>query len=178
MWDKKSPVVRYGVPLIGVIVWYMFVWNPLEARMSELEAQRRSREMRLVELDKAISRLKDVGRRLQDAKRELDSARKHLIPGSDPQIVASKLQDILLKEAAEQGVDVLTYKTGPVRKWKEHELAVVVFTMKTDTRSLVDFLKALCSDKRIFRVRNVNIVKVRARESFLRARVEFEALCL
>ncbi len=176
--DRKGPVLKYGVLIIGVILWYALIWNPIATKVSELEEENRSKEARIERLDKTIKRLKDVDKRLQRARERLNAAKRDLVPGDDPQLVASNLQNLLLKKASEHGIEVITYKTGPMKKWKGHDLAVVAFTLKTNTRSLVEFLQKLNADRELFRIRTMNIVKIRGRDSYLRARLEFEALCL
>ncbi|NDY42571.1 hypothetical protein G3N55_06910, partial [Dissulfurirhabdus thermomarina] len=98
--------------------------------------------------------------------------------GGDPQVVASNLQNLLLKMASEMGLEVVTYRTGPVRKWRDERLAVTTFTFKTQTYGLVRFLKRLEDDGRLVRLETLNVAKVQGRSPHLRVTLEVAALCL
>ncbi len=176
--DKKSITIRYGILIICLICWYSLIWDPLSAKVEELEQQVSTQQERIARLEAKLKASSNLEARLKQTKRQLEAAKKNLIPGTSPQLVASTLQNVVLKKASELDVEVVTYKTGSVRTWKDYKLAVVTFTVKTDTKKLVELLKSLQKDKRLYRIQNLNIVKVRGRNPHLRVRFDVEALCV
>jgi type II secretory pathway component PulM len=174
--SKRSPLLRYGLLVIGLILWYSLIWNPLSGKIEELDSRLETQEAKIGRLKRDIKRHRGVDQHVIQSERRLATALKGLMPGDTPQLVASNLQDILLKMASKADLQVITYKTGRVRKWKGYQLAVATFSAKTDTRKLVNFLKLLDDDHRVFRIQNINLVKVKGRDPHLRVNLEVEAL--
>ncbi len=174
--SKRSPLLRYGLLVIGLILWYSLIWNPLSGKIEELDSRLETQEAKIGRLKRDIKRHRGVDQRVIQSERRLATALKGLMPGDTPQLVASNLQDILLKMASKADLQVITYKTGRVSKWRGYQLAVATFSAKTDTRKLVKFLKLLDDDHRVFRIQNINLVKVKGRDPYLRVNLEVEAL--
>jgi hypothetical protein len=174
--SKRSPILRYGLLVIGFILWYSLIWNPLSGKIKELDSRLEIQEAKIGHLKREIKRHRGVDQRVIQSEQRLATAVKGLIPGDTPQLVASNLQDILLKMASEADLQVITYKTGRVRKWRGYQLAVANFSAKTDIRKLVNFLKLLDKDRRVFRIESISVVKVRGRDPHLRVNLEMEAL--
>lgn len=175
---RDGPTLRYGVLAIGLILWYALVWDPLSAKRDAIEVDSQAKETEIGRLKRDIERHRTVDQRLKQVKRELAAREGTLVAGETPQGVAASLQDSVLKLASETGQEVVTYKTGPARKWEDYQVAVVTFTFKTGTRKLVGFLKRLEEDRRAMRLRSLNVVGVQGREPHLRTTIEVEALCL
>jgi hypothetical protein len=174
--NKRSPLLRYGLLVIGLILWYSLIWNPLSGKLEELDSRLETQEAKIGRLKRDIKRHRGVDQRIIQSERRLATALKGLMSGDTPQLVASNLQDILLKMASKADLQVITYKTGRVSKWRGYQLAVATFSAKTDTRKLVKFLKLLDDDHRVFRIQDINLVKVRGRDPYLRVNLEVEAL--
>jgi hypothetical protein len=174
--SKRSPLLRYGLLVIGLILWYSLIWNPLSGKIEELDSRLETQEAKIGRLKRDIKRHRGIDQRVIQSERRLATALKGLMPGDTPQLVASNLQDILLKMASKADLQVITYKTGRVSKWRGCQLAVATFSAKTDTRKLVKFLKLLDDDHRVFRIQNINLVKVKGRNPHLRVNLEVEAL--
>lgn len=178
MSGKGSPIFSYGLLIVAVILWYALAWEPLSAKRGELELTLQTKDAEIGRLQRELQRHRGVDQRLKQVRRELSVRKGELVPGKTPQLVASNLQDSLLNRASELKVDVVTYKTAPVRKWKDYQLAAVTFTFKTQTSKLVQFLKQLEEDRRAMHLQSLNVVKVPGREPHLRVTVEAEALYL
>jgi len=176
--QKNSPLIRYGLFLIVVILWYSFVWSPLADRIKEADQVLETNKTRIGQMQKQLSKYKGVNSRLDKAGKKLALARKRLVPGKTPQMVASNLQNLLLKKAAASGVEVVTYKTSRVGKWRNYKLAVASLTIKADTENLVNFLKSLKDSNKILRLKSLNVIKVKGRKSHLRVNLEAEALVI
>jgi len=174
--SKRSPLLHYGLLVIGLILWYSLVWAPLSGKIEGLDSRLETQEAKIGRLKRDIKRHRGVDQRVTQSKRRLATAVKGLMPGDTPQLVASNLQDILLKMASEADLQVITYKTGRARKWRGYQLAVATFSAKTDIRKLVKFLKLLDDDRRVFRIQSIRVVKVRGRNPHLRGNLEVEAL--
>jgi len=174
--SKRSPLLRYGFLVIGLILWYSLVWAPLSGKIEGLDSRLETQETKIGHLKRDIKHHRGVDQRVMQSEQRLTTAVKGLIPGDTPQLVASNLQDILLKMASEADLQVITYKTGRVRKWRGYQLAVATFSAKTDTRKLVKFLKLLDDDHRVFRIQSISVVKVKGRHPHLRVNLDMEAL--
>jgi len=135
--SNGSPLLRYGFLVIGLILWYSLAWAPLSGKIEELDSRIEVQEAKIGRLKRDIKRHRGVDQRIVQSKRRLTVAVKGLMPGDTPQLVASNLQDTLLKMASEAGLQVITYKTGRQRKWRDYQLAVAIFSAKTDIRKLV-----------------------------------------
>ena len=156
--SKRSPLLRYGLLVIGLILWYSLVWVPLSGKIEKLDSRLEIQETKTGRLKRDIKRHRGVEKRVMQSEQRLATALKGLLPGDAPQLVASNLQDVLLKMAAEADLQVITYKTGRVSKWRGYQLAVATFSAKTDIRKLVKFLKLLDDDRRIFRIQSISAV--------------------
>jgi len=174
--SKRSPLLRYGLLVIGLILWYSLVWVPLSGKIEKLDSRLEIQETKIGRLKRDIKRHRGVDQRVMKSEQRLATTVKALMPGDTPQLVASNLQDFLLKMAAEADLQVITYKTGRVSKWRGYQLAVATFSAKTDIRKLVKFLKLLDDDRRIFRIQSISAVKVKGRNPHLRVNFEVEAL--
>ncbi len=173
----NSPLLRYGILVIVVILWYSFVWDAISAKNSQLRDQIEARDAKIKRLQTRIRRFSGLDARLKAAQRQLFALEKRLLPGANPQIVASNLQDILNSAAADAGLEVTTYRTIKGRRWKQRKLAAVRLTLKGDTAKLVKFLELIRKKNGLIRVSNLNVVKVSGRNPYLRINIEAEALC-
>lgn len=173
-----SPVLRYGILVIVLILWQSLIWEPLSQKREEMDTKIEVQEQKIDRLDRELRRNRGLDQEINQTRQKLSALTKDRIPGNTSQLVASNLQDMLLKRASEADLEVITYKTARERKWRGRELAVATFTVKTDTRKLVRFLKLLEDDRRVFRVYSINVVKVEGRAPHLRVSLEVEALFL
>jgi len=171
-------MLRYGLLAIALILWYSLLWDPLAAKLADIDMRIETQEARIDQLNRELRRYRGVDQRLKQAEQQRSQAIGMLVPGNVPQLVASNLQDMLLKKASEAGLEVVTYKTAPVRKWREYQLAVATFTVKASTRKLVHFLRLLQEERMIFRTHSINVVKVQGRDQHLRVSLEVEALVI
>lgn len=178
MLSHKSPFLRYGILIIVIILWYSFIYDPLSRNLKDRMLQVESQAARIHLINKEFKRLRGVNGRIDQAKSRLARLQKQLVPGDTPQVVASNLQDLLLKKASEAGLEVVTYKTSRSRQWRDYQLAVSTFTVKTDTAKLVGFLNLLEKAGKAYRIYSINIIKVRGRHPYLRVNLEVEALVL
>jgi len=173
---KAHPLLKYGFLIIVVIVWYNFLFQPLINKIEEYNLKAQRLENRIKRLSSTLKGTKNLDKKIADAEKKLAYLKKKLIPGSSLQIVTSNLQDLLLKQAADAGLDVVTYKTSSKRKWRGYTLAVVNLTVKSDTKKLVQYLKGLEDQQKAIRIRSINIVKVTGRNPYLKVRMDIEAL--
>ncbi len=176
--SHKAPFLRYGILIIVVILWYSFIYDPLSRKLENKTLQVESQTARIRLINKEFKKLRGVNDKIKLAKSKLERLKKQLLPGDTPQVVASNLQDLLLKKASEAGLEVVTYKTSRSRHWRDYQLAVSTFTVKTDTAKLVGFLNLLERAGKEYRIYNINIIKVRGRKPYLRVNLEVEALVL
>ncbi len=168
----------YGAVVILLILWYALVWSPMGSKIDEVGASMETARLRLERLEKNYRRLKGVDARLQQARKNLQAARATLLRGDRPEMVAVTLQDMVLKKASQQDLNVVTYKVGKARKFGDYQVVSTSFTINTDTAKLAAFLKALEDERKAFRISSMNIVKVLGRNPMLRVNMELQALVM
>ncbi len=178
MLSSKAPFLRYGILIIVIILWYSFIYDPLSRKLDSKMLQMESQAARIRLINKEFKKLRGINNRLKKAKSELARLEQQLVPGDTPQVVASNLQDLLLKKASEAGLEVVTYKTSRSRRWRNYQLAVSTFTAKANTAKLVGFLNLLEKAGKAYRIYSINIIKIRGRNPYLRVNLEVEALVL
>ncbi len=177
MSQKNRPaLVRYGVVVIVLILWYSFIWDPVNARLEEKRTAYEAQQLKIVHLKKRINRLKNADKILASELKRLDSLKKRLVPGETTQQVSTNIQNSFLKKASDAGVEVVVYRSGSRRKWRGYPLAVSVFNIKGTTAQFVDLLEKLGAEKKLYRLNNINISKLRGNTSQLRINLEVEAL--
>lgn len=175
--NDKSPVLRYGILAIIIIVWYSFVWEQIAGRTDILKEAIEVKSATVTRLQAKLKKNSGLETKLKKEMRLYAALEKRLLPGTNPQIVASNLQDLLNTAAAEAGLEVTTYRTIKGRKWRKKQLAAVRLTLKGDTSALVKFLELISKKNSLIRISNMNIVKVNGRKPYLRINIEAEALC-
>ncbi len=173
----KSPLLRYGILVIMVILWYSLVWDSITNRTKMLNDILEAKSARVQRLQTRLKKNSGIEARLKNAQKQYTLLEKRLLPGGTPQIVSSNLQDLLNTAAAESGLEVTTYRTIKGRKWRKKEVAAVRLTLKGNTAKLVKFLELIKNKNKIVRINNLNVVKVNGRKPYLRINIEAEALC-
>jgi hypothetical protein len=175
-FQTDSPLLKYGVLCIAVILWYSFVWDYMSTRLEDTNLAIENATARIGRLRRDVRRLGKVGPDLKKLKAELASLRKMQVKGETPQIVATTLQNMVIDKAKKAGLEVVTYKTVNRRKWKGYQLGVSTFTLKGDIRKFTFFFKMLQDEKKLFRISNLNISKVNGKKPYMRANLEIEAI--
>ena len=177
--QKNRPaLVKYGAVIIALILWYSFLWDPINTRLQEKQTALDAQQLKITHLKKRISRLRGVDKRLAVEIRRFEQLKKELVPGTDPQLVSTNIQNSFLKKASEAGVEVLVYRSGSKRRWRGYRLAVSIFNIKATTAQFVELLEKLELEKRLLRLNNLNISNLRGKPSHLRINLEVEALFL
>ncbi len=174
---SRSPLLRYGILVIVVILWYSLVWDGITSRTETLRENLEVKQAKVERLQAKLKKNTGLEAKLRNAEKQYAALEKRLLPGDTIQVVASTLQDMLNTAAAEAGLEVTTYRTIKGRKWRKKGLAAVRLTLKGDTAKLVKFLELINKKKKIVRINNLNIVKVSGRKPYLRINIEAEALC-
>jgi len=174
---SRSPLLRYGILAIAIILWYSLVWDGIASRTEMLRESLEAKQAKVQRLQAKLKKNSGLETKLRSAEKQYAALEKRLLPGNTTQIVASTLQDMLNTAAAEAGLEVTTYRTIKGRKWRKKELAAVRLTLKGDTAKLVKFLEIIRKKNSIVRINNLNIVKVSGRKPYLRINIEAEALC-
>ncbi|MDA8161429.1 MAG: GspMb/PilO family protein [Desulfobacteraceae bacterium] len=175
-FDSKSPVLRYGVLAIAFIIWYSFIFDPLTKKIEEVTSNIDLTDAKILKTKKDIKRLHGIDQQLKQAENDRSMIMKRLIPGQNPQLVASNLQDIILKKASDAGMDVLSYRTFAGNKWHDYQLGTATLITKASTKSLTRFLMSLDSEDRIIRVNNLNIIVMQGNNPYIRVNMDVDAL--
>ncbi len=175
---NRPALLRYGIPVIALILWYSFLWDPVTAKMEEKQTVVEAQQLKITHLKKRITRLKNVEKRLAAEKKRLEQMKKRLVPGDNPQQVSTNIQNSFLKKASDTGVEVLVYRSGPKRRWRDYLLAVSVFNIRATTAQFVELLEKIELGKKLLRLNNINISNLRGKPSQLRINLEVEALFL
>lgn len=172
----NSALLRYGIICIGAILWYSFVWEPKSLVLKDTIMQIESAEARVRKKKRERLNLERSAPEIPRLEAELTRLRGRMIKGETPQITATTIQNMVLEKAKKVDLEVVTYKTINRRKWEKLQLGVSTFTFKGDIKKLTFFFKLLKDEKKLFRVSNLNITRVRGKDPYMRANLEIEAL--
>lgn len=175
---NKSPVLKYGIIIIVFIFWTEFVWDSLEAKLEKLNSQLEQTEKDIKKYNKMSQQLKNIEQRLKDIQNKKNLQTSSLLSDSEPTVVASQLQDTILKKASENKLQVVTYRVSSQKKWKNYILVSTYFNFKTNLDNIVAFLQSIESDQRFYRIHLVDILPVKGNDPHIRFSIELEALCL
>ena len=172
---RTSPILVIGLPLIVVILVYMYVFEPLRSNLASMRDALSTQEMKIEMTQNRIKRLKRLLKEKRQVKKEVQELRKSLVPGKSLQEVATSLQNDFLEKAKKNKVEVLVYRPAQKRKWKDFQVAAVVFNLKTHLEPFVELLEDLQREKRIQRTNNISLSTIRGMKD-LRINLEVEAL--
>ncbi|NPA94831.1 MAG: hypothetical protein GXO58_05320 [Thermodesulfobacteria bacterium] len=176
---KNQPVwVRYGVAVIVVILWYVFILSPIKSKMESRKMALEGQELKIERLKRRIKKLSNIDKELAQEKKRFQLLQKRLIPGRTLQEVATNLQNSFLKNAKKAEVEVLVYRSGSPRKWRDYKLAVAIFSIKCSLSQFLDLLELLDKEKKFQRINNINVSTIRGKKSELRINMEIEGLFL
>ncbi len=175
---NQSVLVRYGVIVIALILWYALVLSPIDSRIRSRQESLESQELRIEMLERRIKKLSNIDKEFAKEKKRFENLKKRLIPGDSLQLVATNMQNSFLQKAKKAGVEVLVYRSGSPRRWRDYRLAVSIFNLKSNLSQFLDLLEALDGEKRFQRINNVNFSTIRGRKSELRINMEIEGLFL
>ncbi len=174
--SDRSAIVKYGAVIIAVILWYSFLWSPLNARIQKHRTNLEAQEMKINRLKKRITRLKGIDKKLEAEKRRLQAFKSKLVPGKSLQMVSTNIQNSFLKDASDAGLEVLVYRSGPRRHWRKYQLAVSIFNTKGSLSQFVELLERIETGRQLLRLNNVTISNIRGKASKLNINLELEAL--
>jgi len=177
---RQKPIIRYGIFVIIIIIWYSLIYSPLNAKIELIKTEIQQQKLKIKNTNRRIRRLSNIEKMLNRERQELASLKRLLVKGDTIQMVATNIQDAFLKAASKVNVNVLVYRSGSPRKWRQYQLAVSIFNIKADIKQFVELLERIYAQKRLQRLNNVNIstIKKGKENSELRINMEIEALFL
>jgi regulator of replication initiation timing len=140
---ENSPLLRYGILCIIIILWYSFLWDPAETRLENIEAQTESTTTRIGKIKREIRRMSNMEVDIKKLSMEYARLKRRFVKGDSPQIVATNLQNIVIEKAEKAELEVVTYKTVSRRKWSGYQLGVSTFTLKGNMKKFAFFFKML-----------------------------------
>lgn len=172
----NSPIVKYGALVILWIAWYGLFYSNITGKIKENETRITTLKIQLSNVSKEKRRLQGATASLKAKEMELERLKKAVVPGSDPQVVASNLQNLVLTYASQKNIEVLTYRTSSTTRWRGYRVARTTFTFKCNRDNFVDLFKFFDAQKKLIRPSRVNIVWVRGRNAHIRVILDIEAL--
>ncbi len=175
---NQSTLVRYGLIVIVLILWYGLILSPINSRIKTRQETLETQELRVQMLQKRIRKLSNIDKEFSLEKKRFVNLKKRLIPGDSLQLVATNMQNSFLQKAKKAGAEVLVYRSGSPRRWRDYRLAVSIFNLKCNLSQLLDLLESLYREGRLQRINNINFSTIRGRKSELRINMEVEGLFL
>jgi len=175
---NKSPVIKYGILIIAFIIWIEFVWDVLETKINKLNSQIEATEKDIKKINIKFHDIKNIEQRLKEIQNKKKLQTSFILSEGDPAVVASQLQDTILKKASENKLQVITYRVSNQKKWKNYVLVSTYFNFRSNLENIVLFLKTIESDQRFYRIHLVDILPVKGNDPHIRFSIELEALCL
>jgi predicted transcriptional regulator len=175
---NKSPIIKYGILVVSVIVWIEFAWDVLETKINKLNSQIEASEKDIKKLNSKSLNLKNIEQRLKEIQDKKNLQTSFILSDGDPTVVASHLQDTILKKATENKLQVITYRVSNQKKWKNYTSVSTYFNFRGNLENITQFLKSIESDPRFYRIHLVDILPVKGNDPHIRFSIELEALCL
>lgn len=176
-FDPKSPVVRYGILIIAIIFWYSLLFDPLVKKIHDMDNRISATHRKIIKAKTEIKLLHGINEQLRQAEQDKTRFMQRLIPGENPQVVASNLQDMLLKKASDAGMEVLSYRTSAGGKWHDYQLGTASLITKAGMKGLTRFLLALDAEDRIIRMNNLSIMVIQGPNPYSRINMDVDAIC-
>lgn len=176
--DSQGPVLRYGILMIVMIFWYSFLFDPMAKKIDDMDGRISAAHRKIVNAKTEIKLLHGINEQLRQAEQDKTRFMQRLIPGENPQVVASNLQDDLLKKGADAGMEVLSYRTSAGGKWHDYQLATASLVTKAGMKGLTRFMLALDAEDRIIRMNNLSIMVIQGPNPYSRINMDVDAICL
>lgn len=173
----SKPIIKYGILVICVIIWYVVVWSGLNDLLSQNAADQEKLSIKLQNLHKETQKLADADKRLKKAQAEFEALKARLMQGENSQVVGNLLQDQLFKFCSDNKIEVLSYKTERPGKWQDKETPTVNFTLKTQLPELLKLISYIENhNQHLWRIRQLYIVSMRGNDPHLRVTLGVETL--
>ncbi|MGQ9499020.1 MAG: hypothetical protein ACUVQ6_01360 [Dissulfurimicrobium sp.] len=176
--DSQSPILRYGILIIAIIFWYFFLFDPMAKKIDEMDSRISAVHRKIVKAKTEIKLLHGINEQLRRVEQDKTQLMQRLIPGENPQVVASNLQDDLLKKGADAGMEILSYRTSADGKWHDYQLGTASLVTKTGMKGLTRFMLALDAEDRIIRINNLSIMVIQGPNPYSRISMDVDAICL
>lgn len=173
---NKSPILKYGLVIIVIILWSEFIYDRLNLTINKQNEQIETLRKDIKKYTKLNKDLENIEKELNSLKEKRKNQDSLFLSKDDPTILASQLQDIILKKANENKMQVITYRVSNQKRWKNYILVSTYFNFKTDLVHIVSFLESVERDPRLFRIHLVDILPVKGVDPHIRFSIEVEAL--
>lgn len=173
----SKPIIKYGILIIGLILWYVVVWSGLNDLIFQNAAEQEKLSLKLQTLHKETQKLADADKRLKKAEEEFEMLRAKLMQGDNSQVVGNLLQDQLFKFCSDNKIEALSYKTERAGKWQDKETPTVNFTLKTQLPELLKLISYIENrQQHLWRIRQLYIVSMRGNDPHLRVTLGVETI--
>jgi len=173
----SKPLLKYGILIIGLILWYVLIWSNLNDMLAQNITEQEKLSLKLQNLHKEAQKLANSDKRLKRAEETFQGLKAKLIQAENSQIAGNILQDQLFKFCSENKIEVLSYKTERPGKWRDKETPTVNFTLKTQLPELLKLLSYIENHtQHLWRIRQLYIVSMRGNDPHLRITLAVETI--
>ncbi len=172
----NSPLVRYGALIIVWILWYALFYMDISEKIEAQNSSINALKIKLSTIAKEKKRLQDQTKELNRLNSRLSSLKSRLLTGENGQIVASKLQDMLIQYMEKNKIDVLTYKTSSEGRRYSYNVARATFTLKCNRENFVALLSFFKDNHKLIRPYRLNVIWIKGKKAHLRVVLDVEAI--
>jgi type II secretory pathway component PulM len=140
---RERRLLVLGIAAAAVILGYLYVVEPLQARHEQVQGLIASRANLLARQQRLVSRRDRYVQEGQALQAEIAQRRGRLLPGDKAPLAASELQKLVQSTAQDTGIEVRSERILPVTERGGYTEVPVEVTLSGPIRGLVTFLQRL-----------------------------------
>ena len=145
------------VVVLTVMVWWINYYSPLLTRTSDMEAEYSLLIDKKMRIKKKIAELekKYAENMIYDA--EVESFAKYMISGKDLEELNAVIQQKIQVFMEEKEIPLSKYQVLKPGKWRDYDIGILEFTVKTTHQGIADLLIYLENLQQLVRIGRLNI---------------------
>jgi hypothetical protein len=159
--------------LAPVLVWWVFLYSPLQAQRDELEAVVSKDAQEGVFLQQ---RLQKLSKKEQDRQETPAGISGLVVPGNSLAEVSAHTQQWVQEFLQNYDLSLNSYKGLSPSNWQEYPLSRVEFQLDANIRGLSDLLEDLEKMKKAVRIEKLSVNYRRGKENDLRVSLNLGTL--
>lgn len=143
--------------MFSCLVWWINYYSPLMTQTAEAESEYQMLVKKKVKIKKKIAELETehAENMIQDT--EVESFAKYLISGKDLEELNAVIQQKIQGFMEQKKIPLLKYQVLNAGKWRDYDMGVLEFTVKTKHQGLADILSYLENLQQLVRFGRLNI---------------------
>ena len=164
--------------LLSVLVWYVYLYNPLKEKNNAFVSKSRVYSDRIDQLKLRLKILEKTEKNFTSKHNDLTRFSKIMIYGKSIDEINAETQILFQNFFEKNEITLTSYKVLSASKWKNHDLGRVEFNIMTSMAGLDRILNYVENLDKVIRVENLNINYIGKKMNSLRVYLRMETLFL